>query len=530
MSGDAQASGYNAGWFGALSQDEFSYDGRTYRVLEITYRESEGEVSVRLDSCLPPAALYALNVGPAELRWPVPEHSDAECRTNMSSQQAFRFTADEHAVIADEPVTVTLILVSEGLAATTAQPSPTPQPTSTVPAADSPTPSPAPKAIIVPTNTPVPTRTPTPTAAPTRTPTPTAAPRPIIVPTNTPAPTVTPTPHSSPALRHLELKQYMLELINEERAAAGLNPVVLGDNIAAQLHAESAVENCFGSHWGIDGLKPYMRYSLAGGYQSNGENWHGLAYCIKASDGYSPIGNVRWDVRDAMEGWMESPGHRRNILRPKHKKVNIGLAWNRYNFGAIQHFEGDYMEFEKSPNINGRILTLSGSLINEARLNSEDDLGVQIFYDPPPHTLTRGQLARSYCYDSGQLVAALRPPLTGNAYYLENSFQLNYEPCPDPYDVDPDASAPRSHDEAHEFWQAAYDASQSREVTSLVVPWITADQWRVTDSAFSVTADIGDVPPGVYTIVVWALIDGDDEVVSEYSIFHKITPPDTYTP
>ena len=129
MSGDAPASGYNAGWFGALSQDEFSYDDRTYKVLEILYRESEGQVSVRLDSCLPPAALYALNVGPAELRWPVPEHSDAECRTNMSSQQAFRFTADEHAVIADEPVTVTLILVSEGLAATTAQPSPTPQPT-----------------------------------------------------------------------------------------------------------------------------------------------------------------------------------------------------------------------------------------------------------------------------------------------------------------------------------------------------------------------------------------------------------------
>ena len=64
----------------------------------------------------------------------------------------------------------------------------------------------------------------------------------------------------------------MLELINIAREDAGVPPVALGDNDAAQLHAESALANCFGSHWGIDGLKPYMRYSLAGGYQSNGEN------------------------------------------------------------------------------------------------------------------------------------------------------------------------------------------------------------------------------------------------------------------
>ena len=67
----------------------------------------------------------------------------------------------------------------------------------------------------------------------------------------------------------------MLQLINEERVRAGVAPVVLGDNIAAQLHAESALENCFSSHWGINGLKPYMRYSLAGGYQSNAENGYG---------------------------------------------------------------------------------------------------------------------------------------------------------------------------------------------------------------------------------------------------------------
>ena len=68
----------------------------------------------------------------------------------------------------------------------------------------------------------------------------------------------------------------MLELINGERTRAGVNSITLGANIAAQLHAESALQNCTSGHWGVDGLKPYMRYSLAGGYQSNGENGSGL--------------------------------------------------------------------------------------------------------------------------------------------------------------------------------------------------------------------------------------------------------------
>ena len=528
-SGAPPATGYYAGWFGELSEDEFSYDGRTYKVLEILYRESEAEVSVRLDSCLPPTALYGLHVEQIQLRWPTSEQSDTECASSQSSQQRFRFATDEPIPIGENPVPVALILVAEGLAGPTPEPTPTAQPTATATVVVS-TPTPEPRAIIVPTNTPAPTRTSTPTAAPTRTPTPRPTPRPIIVPTNTPAPTITPTPHTSPALRHLELKQYMLELINEERTAAGLNPVVLGDNIAAQLHAESAIENCFSSHWGADGLKPYMRYSLAGGYQSNGENGHGLDYCIKASDGYTTIGNVKWDVREAMEGWMDSPGHRRNILRPKHKKVNIGLAWDRYNFGAFQHFEGDYVEYNDLPTINGRILSLSGSLRDGAKFRSEDDLGVQIYYDPPPHPLTRGQLVRTYCYDNGRLVAALRPPLTGRYYYPDNSFTITHEPCPDPYDVDPDAPAPRSHDEAHEFWQAAYDASQAIEGASHVVPWITASKMKLNGDNFSVKADIGDVPAGVYTITVWAPIGDEREVVSQYSIFHGVTPPDTYTP
>ncbi len=383
-----------------------------------------------------------------------------------------------------------------------------------------------------PTATAIPTMIPTP--MPTNTPMPTITPLPTntAVPTNAPTPIPTPETAVSPDLRHLEEKRYMLELINTERAKAGLDPVVLGDNIAAQLHAEAALENCFASHWGIDGLKPYMRYSLAGGYQSNGENGSGSDYCIKASDGYHAIRSINTEISEAMEGWMDSPGHRRNILDRWHKKVNIGLAWDRYNFLAYQHFEGDYVEYDELPSIEDDILSLSGRTKNGARFDSDRDLGIQIYYDPPPHALTRGQVTRTYCYGSGLQIAALREPLTGGAYWTTDSYVTTHNPCPDPYDVPADARGPRSHDESHRFWKAAYDLSQKLIERPTIVPWITARKWSVREGAFSVTAGLSDLisehGDGVYTILVWGKLGIEDKVVSEYSIFHGVTPPDTY--
>lgn len=290
-------------------------------------------------------------------------------------------------------------------------------------------------------------------------------------------------------------------------------PVELGDNIAAQLHAESALANCFSSHWGIDGLKPYMRYSLAGGYQSNGENGHGSDYCIKSGDGYTAIHSVNQEIDDAMEGWMDSPGHRRNILDRQHKKVNIGLAWDRYNFFAYQHYEGDYVEYDELPSLDANgILSISGATKNGARFRSKRDLGVQIYFDPPPHELTRGQVSRTYCYDSGRQVAALREPLTGNSYWTTDQYSTKFNPCPDPYDVSPSAPPASSHSHAGRLWQEAYNASKNQDYQTIIVPWITALQWTAAGESFSVQANIGDVlaehGAGVYSVILWGDIAG----------------------
>ena len=375
-----------------------------------------------------------------------------------------------------------------------------------------------------PANTPatLPTPTPPPMSPPALTPTPAVVP-----------PTPTPTP-VAPELRHLDGKRYMLELINNARANAGLNPIALGDNIAAQLHAETALANCFSSHWGIDGLKPYMRYTLAGGYQSNGENGSGLDYCITASDGYAAKGGLKARIDDAMDGWMDSPGHRRNILTPQHQKVNIGIAYDRYNTVMYQHFEGDYVAYDKMPSIANGILSLSGTTKNGVTFREPDDLGVQIYYDPPPHELTRGQVTRTYCYDNGTRLASLRWPLTGGYRWTSDTFTTTHQPCADPYDVPPDAPAPRSPDEAHQAWQQAYDAYLSRGGSqSITIPWITASEWTARGKTFAVRADISNLlrehGSGVYSITVWGTIAGEDAVISKYSIFHGITPPDTYS-
>ena len=324
----------------------------------------------------------------------------------------------------------------------------------------------------------------------------------------------------------------MLELINDERVSAGLDPVVLGDNAAAQLHAEASLENCFSSHWGVDGLKPYMRYSLAGGFQSNAENVSGRDYCIKASDGYRANGPAKQEIREAIEGLMDSPGHRDNILRPWHRKVNVGLAWDRYNFQVVQHFEGDYVMYSQVPTIKRGVLSMSGSVYNGVQFNDDRDLGVQVYYDPTPHKLTGGQVARTYCYDSGLVVAALRPPLTTRSYYSRHEFTRTYRPCPDPYDVPADSFAPRSANEAHLFWEAAYRESLARQAESITVPWITALEWTAKGEEFSAIADLWDVlekhGDGVYSIIVWGSIGDERVIISQFSIFYDVVPPDTY--
>ena len=82
------------------------------------------------------------------------------------------------------------------------------------------------------------------------------------------------------------------------------------------------------------------------------------------------------------------------------------------------------------PTIANGSLSLSGTAKNGVRFGEPGDLGVDIYYDPPPHELTGGQVTRTYCYDSGRQVASLREPLTGGYYWPTDEFTHNLRPLP----------------------------------------------------------------------------------------------------
>ncbi len=336
-------------------------------------------------------------------------------------------------------------------------------------------------------------------------------------------------PPLAPHMLHFDEKQLMLDMINEGRAKAGLQMVALGVNDAAQLHAESSIQNCSGSHWGANGLKPYMRYSLAGGYQTNSENFYGTDYCITENDDIQTLDAIEDEIRERMAGWMESPEHKLNILDPTHKKVNIGLAWDDYNFVAVQHFQGDYIHFDHLPSIKDGVLNLTGELINDAAIQTEEYFRLQIYFDQTPRPLTRGQLARSYCYDIGHPIAGLRPPVESGWHYPEHqaTIRLTVATCPDPYEIDPIAAPPTSNSEAIALWQQARDQGRQSIDREFTFPWITADKWEVQSNKFTVSTDISQLiathGDGVYTVMLWANVNGKIIPVSQYSIF--IPPP-----
>ncbi len=335
------------------------------------------------------------------------------------------------------------------------------------------------------------------------------------------SPTVTPSPTAIPVEHSLsELRIYMLDLVNEIRAEHDLEPLTLGDNDAAQQHAEASLAGNYNSHWDMNGMTPRMRYTLAGGFQNNQENILRNA-CSKCAP------DPKETVREAISSWLNSPGHRKEILRPEHKKLNVGLAWGYktptyWVFNAVQQFEGDYISFSTMPNIDDDgYLSLAGTLKSGATLSEDSDLGVYVHYHQPPSPLTLGQLERVSGVNYGLYVAKLRPPLPeGRAYgsqtsVVENTMRVS------PYDIDPDLPHAANATERRAFHESAVAAP------SLIVETtrhrITADRWEITNVDFDVRADLSVVldeyGPGCYDVTVWAMLDDEQVVVSEYTVF-----------
>ncbi|WP_030411829.1 CAP domain-containing protein [Streptomyces sp. NRRL S-1448] len=118
------------------------------------------------------------------------------------------------------------------------------------------------------------------------------------------------TPSSAPASG---AAASILKLVNSERSKAGCSPLKLNAKLtkAAQDHSKDMAAHGNMSHTGSDGSDPGQRITRAG------YNWS--AYGENVAYGYSSPASV-------MKGWMNSPGHKRNILDCSFKELGVGLA------------------------------------------------------------------------------------------------------------------------------------------------------------------------------------------------------------
>lgn len=284
------------------------------------------------------------------------------------------------------------------------------------------------------------------------------------------------------------LRELALELINADRAKHGVQPVSLGTNQAAQLHADDAIKSGYlVGHWTSDGLKPYMLYRQAGGVGVIAENAAGGGYspteceqplvvCDRI-DAEEMITDLQYSMMydDADSDW----GHRDTIIDPNYDTVNIGIVLDKYQLAFYQHFEYNGLTYESEPTLDGSVLTLQGRPIHSHVIG-----GLAVYYDAPPTPKRPEEILRlrAYCAGGGftddcdsvrPIAIVLKPPTDGK-YYI---------------DLDPED--------------------------------FVASLWKVhADGSVQIEADIGALTSrtGVYTIVV--LADSEDpRPLSTYSLF-----------
>jgi len=124
----------------------------------------------------------------------------------------------------------------------------------------------------------------------------------------------------------------MVALVNRDRATQGLGPVELDDGaptVAGQAHAEDMARLGYLGHWGSDGSVPEQRHTEAGGSDMVLEN--ALCFTDEARRTLDPkalIDPAQVERAESMffDEVPPNDGHRKNILKPGHTKVGIGVA------------------------------------------------------------------------------------------------------------------------------------------------------------------------------------------------------------
>ena len=140
-----------------------------------------------------------------------------------------------------------------------------------------------------------------------------------------------------------EVEELIIVLVNTERQQFELGTLsedALLTSLAKE-HSISMVENNFFGHERYPGERP-LSYNMSPGTM-RGENLAKIPTreCIPG-----PYLSLQEVCEWAVSGWMDSPGHRANILEPRYSKTGVGVEFSAegdFTYLYItQIFEGDY--------------------------------------------------------------------------------------------------------------------------------------------------------------------------------------------
>ncbi len=134
-------------------------------------------------------------------------------------------------------------------------------------------------------------------------------------------------PGCSPALLEAQWKNRIFELVNEERALVGLHPVTLNTTLEAQA-TEYACEMIL--YQFFDHVNPVTDSTLSARADQFGYDYYFIGENLAAG---------QTTPEEAMRDWMNSPGHRANILEPRFIELGVGVrVGGDYGVYWVQEF------------------------------------------------------------------------------------------------------------------------------------------------------------------------------------------------
>lgn len=200
--------------------------------------------------------------------------------------------------------------------------------------------------------------------------------------------------------QHSANEQYLLELINAERAKAGVQPLAFDNDLseAAEGHSQWMLAADVFSHTGSGGSSSTQRMKAAGydlqGSWATGEN---IAWATtRAPTGYQD------EVKLLHTNLMNSTGHRANLLNPNFREVGLGVEVGDYRGRSSAFVTEDFAK-------TGSDLFLTGVAFDDRDGDRFYDVGEGLGSITVTAKNSAGQLFKTTTTAAGGYDLALKP-------------------------------------------------------------------------------------------------------------------------